>query len=223
MSEYLLKPVSVQDLHSVLQKVASELEQESRERRALQKLRDQVEENRAALRERFLLKLVTGAASPADAIEKSQLLGIDLVARCYLVVVVRVEPADSAEPFDYYGACQRAQQVLSGVVGENPDVFLLRMDMQKLVLLPKGNWMEYLIEERDLLIERIRAELEPAGCRLTVGSGPLRSGLLTSATPSSRPWTTSERRRMGARRNASATSSTRPNSSRWTDRRSRII
>jgi two-component system response regulator YesN len=171
VSEYLLKPVSVQDLHTVLQKVATELEQESGERRALQKLRDQVAENRAALRERFLLKLVTGAASPADAIEKSQLLGIDLVARCYLVVVVRVEPADPAEPFDYYGACQRAQQVLSAVVGENPDVFLLRMDMQEMVLLLKGNSLEYLLEERDLLLERIRAELEPAGCRLTVGSG----------------------------------------------------
>ena len=62
VSEYLLKPVSVQDLHNVLQKVASELEQERGEQQALQRLRDQVEENRAALRERFLLRLVTGAA-----------------------------------------------------------------------------------------------------------------------------------------------------------------
>ncbi|MCX6915775.1 MAG: response regulator, partial [Verrucomicrobia bacterium] len=85
VSEYLLKPVSVQDLHNVLQKVASELEQERGEQQALQKLRDQVEENRAALKERFLLRLVTGTASSAEAIEKSQLLGIDLVARCYLV------------------------------------------------------------------------------------------------------------------------------------------
>jgi two-component system, response regulator YesN len=171
VSEYLLKPVSVHDLHSVLQKVASELEQEGSEQRALQKLREQVEENRAALRERFLLKLVTGAASPADAIEKSQWLGIDLVARCYLVVVVRVEPADSAEPFDYFNACQRAQQILSGVVGENPDVFLLRKDMQELVLLLKGNSLEYLLEERDLLLKRITAELGSAGCKLIAGSG----------------------------------------------------
>src|SRR3989304_1783586 len=80
VSEYLLKPVSVQDLHHVLQKVASELDQKRQEQQALQKLRDQVEENRATLRERFLLKLVSGAASSVEAIEKSQLLGIDLVA-----------------------------------------------------------------------------------------------------------------------------------------------
>ena len=69
VSEYLLKPVSVHDLHNVLEKLASELNRERGEQQALQKLRDQVEESRAALRERFLLKLVTGAAESAATIE----------------------------------------------------------------------------------------------------------------------------------------------------------
>jgi two-component system response regulator YesN len=172
VSEYLLKPVSVQDLHDVLGRVAAELDREGSEQQALQKLRDQIEENRAALRERFLLKLVTGAASPADAIEKSQLLGIDLVARCYFVVVLKTEPSDGLGPFDY-GRCQQAYQIVSGHVESNPDVFLLRKDMDELVLLMKGNSPEYLQEERDLLVTRIRQELAPAGCRLRVGSGTI--------------------------------------------------
>ena len=123
VSEYLLKPVSVQDLHNVLRKVASELEQERGEQQALQRLRDQVEENRAALRERFLLKLVTGAASSAEAIEKSQMLGIDLVARCYLVVVIRVEPSNSSEPFDYQ-RCQARTAARVRHRGKQPGCFL---------------------------------------------------------------------------------------------------
>jgi two-component system response regulator YesN len=170
VSEYLLKPVSVQDLHEVLRKVASELEQESSERQVLQRLREQIEENRAALRERFLLRLVTGAAAAADAIERSGSLGIDLVARCYLVFVVRVEPADPGKPFNY-GASQRAHQIMAQVVGEDPDVFLLRQDMQELVLLLKGNSPEYLQEARDLILQRARQELAAAGCRLIAGSG----------------------------------------------------
>ena len=170
VSEYLLKPVSVQDLHNVLRKVASELEQESSERRALQKLREQVEENRAALRERFLLKLVTGAASSAEAIEKSQALGIDLVARGFLVVVLRAEPSDPSMPFDYR-VCQEFHQIVSGYVENNPDVFLLRKDMDELVLVMKGNSPEYLQEERDLLLTRIRREVEQARCKMIVGSG----------------------------------------------------
>ena len=170
VSEYLLKPVTVQDLHNVLQKVAAELEQERGEQQALQKLRDQVEENRAALRERFLLKLVTGATSSAESIEKSQLLGIDLVARCYLVVLIRVEPSDSSEPFDYliYG---RVQQLVSGLVENNPDVFLLRKDMHELVLVLKGSSPESLYEERDLLLDRMRQEVKLARCELILGSG----------------------------------------------------
>jgi two-component system, response regulator YesN len=170
VSEYLLKPISVQDLHAVLRKVAAELDRESGERLALHVLCEQIEESRSALRERFLLKLVTGAASPADAIEKGASLGIDLVARCYQVIVARVDPLGAAQPFDY-GAFQRAQQIMAGVVGNDPDVFLLRQDAQELVLLLKGSSPEHLQEARDLLLERARQELGPAGCRLTVGSG----------------------------------------------------
>jgi two-component system, response regulator YesN len=170
VSEYLLKPVSVQDLHSVLQRVASELERDRGEQDALKKLRDQVEENRAALREKLLLGLVTGTVSSVEAIEKSQFLGIDLVARCYLVVILRVEPSDCAEPFDYR-RCQYVQQVVSRHVENNPDVFLIKMDMEESALVLKGNSPEYLLEERDLLLERIRQEVEQTKCKLMVGSG----------------------------------------------------
>ena len=170
VSEYLLKPISVQDLHAVLQKVALELAQERGQQQALQKLRDQVEENRAALRERFLLGLVTGAASSAEAIEKSQLLGIDLVARCYIVVIIRVAVCDCSEQVDHY-KCHRVHEVISKHVANNPDVFLVNRDMEELVLVLKGNSDEYLNEEKDLLLQRLRHEVEQTGCRLVVGSG----------------------------------------------------
>ena len=171
VSEYLLKPVSVQDLHNVLQKIASELEQERGEQQALQRLRDQVEENRAALRERFLLKLVTGVASSTEAIEKSQMLGIDFVAQCYLVVVIRIEPLNSSEPTDYQ-RCQAVQQLVSDIVANNPDVFLLPKDIDELVLVLKGSSPENLHEERDLLLARIKPAVAQMQSKLAVGSGP---------------------------------------------------
>jgi two-component system response regulator YesN len=98
------------------------------------------------------------------------MLGIDLVARCYFVVVLRVEPSDSSEPFDYQ-RCQRVQQLVSSIVENDPDVFLLRKDMVELVLVMKGGSPEYLYEKRDLLLERLERQVEQAHCRLTVGSG----------------------------------------------------
>ncbi len=170
VTEYLLKPVTVQDLHNVLQKIAAQLEEDRKEQEHLRKLRDQVEENRAVLRERLLLKLVVGAVSSTEAIEKSQLLGLDLVARCYLVVIIKIELADRSEQFDY-DQVQQVQQIVLGLVDNNPDVLSIKKDWGELVLIMKGNTPEYLEEERDLLLQLIQREVKRTRYQLTIGVG----------------------------------------------------
>jgi two-component system response regulator YesN len=117
-----------------------------------------------------LLKLVVGAVSSTEAIEKSQLLGLDLIARCYLVVIVKAELADRSEQFDY-DEYQQVQQIVSSLVERNPDVFLLKKDWAELVLLMKGNTPDYLEEERDLLLELIKREMKRTRYQLTFGVG----------------------------------------------------
>jgi two-component system response regulator YesN len=174
VTEYLLKPVTVQDLHNVLQKVAAQLEQERQEQESLRKLQDQVDENRATLRERLLLKLVVGAIPPAEAVEQGQLLGLEIIARCYLVVVIKIELGDPSEQFDYY-EYQQAQQIVSSLVENNPDVFLLKKDMEELVLIMKGNTPEYVQEERDFILEQIERQVKETRCKLTIGLGASRT------------------------------------------------
>jgi len=170
VTEYLLKPVGVQELHNVLHKVAALLDRERKEQEELQRLRDQVEDNLAVLRERFLLKLVVGAVSSAEAIEQSQSLGLELLARCYLVVVIKVELCDAPEQFDYH-EYQQVQRIVSSLVGTNPDVFLLTKDLEELVLMIKGNTPEYLQEEGDFLLEQIERQVQGGKCKLAIGVG----------------------------------------------------
>jgi two-component system response regulator YesN len=59
-------------------------------------------------------------------------------------------------------------------VENNPDVFLLKKDWNELVLMMKGNTSEYLEEERDLLLERIKREVKGTRYQLTVGVGTLK-------------------------------------------------
>lgn len=169
-TEYLLKPVTVSNLHQVLQKLAAQLEQERKEQEDLRHLREQIEENRAILRERFLLKVIVGAVSSTEAIEKGQLLGLDLIARCYLVVILKTELEDRTEPFDY-DEYQQVQRVVAGLVEDMPDVFLLRKDWEELVLLMKGNAVEFLEEERDRLLARLTQEIRKTRYHLTIGIG----------------------------------------------------
>ncbi|HTX93192.1 MAG TPA: response regulator [Anaerolineales bacterium] len=170
VTEYLLKPITVQNMHRALLKIATQLDKERKEQENLKKLQEQLEENQAMLREGFLLKLVSGAVASTEAIEKGESLGLDLIARYYLVVILKIEIGDRSEQFDY-DEYQQIQNIVSSLVGKNPDIFFIKKDWEEIVLLMKGNTSQYLEEERELLLGAIAKEVEKTRYWLTVGAG----------------------------------------------------
>lgn len=170
VNEYLLKPITVLEMHKVLKKLALQLDHEKNEKENLKKLQEQVEENQAVLRERLLLQIVTGSIPSTEAIEKGQLLGLDLVARCYWIIILKIEKREDPEKFNYSGY-QHVQEIISRLIGNNPDIYLLKKDWEELVLLMKGNTPRYLEEESNLLLGSIKKELENTGFRLSIGIG----------------------------------------------------
>jgi len=170
VTEYLLKPVTAKDLQQALKKIAVQIEQDRKEQEFLNELQAQVEENRASLRDRLLLKLVVGAISSTEAIEKGQALEMDLVAKYYLAVVLKFEITDRSEQFDY-DEYQQLQALVAGLVENNPDIFLLKKDWEYLVLVMKGNIPEYLEEERERLLDLLKQNVKTSRYKLTVGSG----------------------------------------------------
>ncbi|MGB8647959.1 MAG: response regulator [Anaerolineae bacterium] len=176
VTEYLLKPVTAQNLHNALQRVAAQLAREQREKENVRKLQEQLDENRAILKEKLLLKLIMGGLSPAEAIDQGGQLGLDLLARYYLVVVIRIQLGNAPRQFDYQEYL-RVQHIVSGAVEKNPDVFLLQKDLEELVLLLKGNTPEYLFEERDFSLDLIKRQVRETRCRVTIGVGMLKERL----------------------------------------------
>jgi two-component system response regulator YesN len=170
VTEYLLKPVTVQDLHRVLHKIAAQLDRERQAREDLNSLRYQIEENRASLRERLLLDIVVGAVSSAEAIEKAQTLGIDLIAQSYLVVVIKIGFDDSAVPFDYH-QCQQVQHMVAELVKNDPNAFLIKKDLEELVLIIEGDTAETSQAKCDTLVKLVASQVNSVGCRLTIGRG----------------------------------------------------
>jgi two-component system response regulator YesN len=170
VTDYLLKPVTVRKLQSVLQKLSLQLDQERKEQENLKRLQEQIEDNQAMLRERLLFKLVVGSVSPAEAVEKGRLLGLDLISRHYLVLILKLELGDRTEQYDH-DEYQQVQEVLMGIAEKNPDIFVLKRDWGDLILIMKGSTREYLEEERDLLLDEIRKVVAKTRYRLTVGLG----------------------------------------------------
>jgi two-component system, response regulator YesN len=170
VKEYLLKPVTVESLLEVLGKVARQLDQERQEQEKMHHLQAQVEENQVILRERFLLKLVLGSIPPGEAIDKSKQLGLDLVARYYMVVLIKAELADRSEQFDY-DEYQQVQKGVTDLIEGNPDVFLLKKDWEEFILLIKGNSPDFMEEEKDLVLGRIHKVTDKTRYSLTIGCG----------------------------------------------------
>lgn len=171
VTEYLLKPISAQELSQVLRKVTSQLDQEREEQKNLKRLQDQVEDNLDLLREKLLLRLATGTESSAMTIEQSQQFGLDVIAKCYLVGLFKVESPESGRPFDYKG-CQQVKRLVSSLIGQNPDVLLVQKDLEELMLIFKGNDREQMEQEAYFLGELIKQRVEDkTGCRLVVGLG----------------------------------------------------
>ena len=129
-----------------------------------------MEENQAILRERLLFKLVVSAISPTEAIEKGQILGIDLIARCYLIVILKIELDDRTENYDY-DEYQQVQSAVIKLAEKNPDIFVLKRDWGDLILMMKGSTPEYLEEERDLLLEEIEQVVAKTRYKVTSGVG----------------------------------------------------
>lgn len=173
VTDYLLKPVTVQKLQSTLQQLTVQLDKERKEQAELKKLQEQMADNRLLLRERLLFKLVVGAVSPAEAVEKGQALGLDLIARYYLVVLLKLELGDRTEQYEHEDY-QQLQRELTELAEQNPDIFILKRDWGDIILIMKGDTREYLEEERDLLLDEIRQAVAKTRYQVTIGVGSSR-------------------------------------------------
>ncbi len=155
VTEYLLKPVSSQDLVTVLQKVGRQIEREAQERDRLQALQGQVLENLPAMQDNFLRQLVLGRVSMMEAIKESMQIKLKLIARSYLVVFVRIAFANE-DPSTLNQRYAESEQVIAEVARRGADVLVFKMGLGETVLIFKGDSAEHLREDGYLLAEAIK-------------------------------------------------------------------
>jgi two-component system, response regulator YesN len=171
VAEYLLKPVSSEDLIRVLQKIALSLDQEARERDSLKQLKEQAEDSIVLLREKFLLRLVMGGVSTAEAIEQGQRLGLNVVSKYYMVLLIKIELFNNENTYDYR-EYQMVEELVLNLAGNNPNVLYTKREMQELVLILKGDSLEQIQQEGAFLVNLIQQEgRSKTNCQLIVEMG----------------------------------------------------
>lgn len=92
------------------------------------------------------------------------------MAGCYQVVILKIDLHVPPEQFDYQ-AYRQVQQAISAQLANDPDVFLIKKDLEEIVLIVKGTTPERLQAHKRSLMETIHQTVQPLGCGLIVGSG----------------------------------------------------
>ena len=168
-TEYLLKPISSRDLLKALKRITVLLDQERKERESYTELQKRDQGNLALLKEKFLLRLVMGGISSAEAIEQGKQFGLNIIAQYYLVLLLKVELCDDSNPFDYY-EYQRVERAVSDRMTN--DVLHIKKDLDELVLLLIGNDPKQLQQDGGNLAKSIKREVEKENiCNLAIGMG----------------------------------------------------
>jgi two-component system, response regulator YesN len=161
----------VQDLYPALRRVVVILDQERAERENLKRLRSQVENNLVLQREKFLLRLLLGGESSTTAIEQSQQLGMDILARWYVVIVIKIDFNSTRQPLEYKDY-QQVEALITTLVVQNMGAILTRKDIEELVLILKGENKTEIQQEGAFLADLVRQEVESKiACRLIIGMG----------------------------------------------------
>ena len=100
VDEYLLKPVSSQEMLKTLDKIAERINDEKEKLQNIEKLKAQLRSSADILRDRWLSDFLNGRISAANAIEQGKELGIDLLARSYIVLAAGIRfPPEREELF----------------------------------------------------------------------------------------------------------------------------
>lgn len=98
VTEYILKPVNVEELTGILNRVRESLDEEIEQRRNVRLLRESYQNSLPIIRELFLNDFVRGNVPDGEAAPKLEEYGVDILgARKWLVAVISVEPEERAE------------------------------------------------------------------------------------------------------------------------------
>lgn len=120
VAEYILKPVSSNDIIEVLIRLKSIIDGEIAKKEDLKTLRENYNKMLPLLREKFLTSLLTSRLSKAEIIEKSCFYGVDICSKGFVVALLTIDYDTIAEK-DEMG-CTEQQKLSSFHIPEDREL-----------------------------------------------------------------------------------------------------
>ena len=174
VEEYLLKPVSSQEMLKTLDKIAGRIDEEKEKLLSIENLKAQVRSSSDILRDKWLSDFVNGRIPATEAIERGREFNFDLLARSYITAVIVIVPGEKGEQFE------PLKKILQTIMEQYAGSFWFAEHEKQFVLLIKEMPVESIpgkvsqLEETVYTIaQAFKYEAERnTGCKIMVGIGP---------------------------------------------------
>lgn len=156
VEEYLLKPVSSAELLEVLRVVSASILREREGRELIKRFEENMWENREYKKEEFLIRILTQNLSVTDILEQAKKLEMDLSARLYNTVLLKI--TSSFDNGDGDGQFSELSRAVESMLQEQKGIYYFRRGIEGWALLflaEDQSQMDYKIEAVEEGISRI--------------------------------------------------------------------
>ena len=175
VADYLLKPLSSEDLLAALERVARQIEEESRERQEVESLSECLKDSRQVMAERFLSDLTTGLVPSGEAIERAKTLGIELMGRNYIVSVITPAVSQGVDSHRQYAEYLKVERLLDELIRDTGDVLKFSHNLTEFTLIFKGEDPQELEHHCYSVVRSLKYEIErKSDCTLSIHVGSVR-------------------------------------------------
>lgn len=171
--DYLVKPVLPRELTRVFDKVLNIIKKEENEYDSVSKLKEQLEEMKPVLRERFLNRLIKRPISTHEMKAKMAFTGVELLADYFACLVIEPVNVDMESDFNRVEmTLMQLGELIQEYLSAFTDAVSFITYNDQIVVIIGGDDREDVIETCDLLADKIdQLSQSKLSCRLGIGIG----------------------------------------------------
>ena len=174
VEEYILKPVSGENLLKELGKIAEDINNQRKEEEARRKYMKDMEEIRTLEKQKFIHDMIGGRLSMQESVETAKELGIDITAAFYCIILMQIFPRNpgSSDANEYSRVNEEIYQKINDIFDGNDHVFPYEQVGDVLCLLEKAdslNDMEENIQNSIAKIKTLMADYKDHMYFISVG------------------------------------------------------
>ena len=164
VSDFILKPITAQEIRTLLDRIKAEMDEEKQRREDLSRLNNQLKQSLPLLKERFLERLVAVGLGKTEIAERFAYFNLPPVSPFYLVMVVDIDDFGNRELHSYEHDAEFLRFAAFDIFQETLDrdhILSFRTREERMVAIIFGQDNESLLYEQVFfLAEEVRYHVE---------------------------------------------------------------